>query len=48
MGAFGRKRIEEELSWEYSKRKLVQAYGMLFPVGTEPQIALHGPAATGR
>ena len=31
MGAFGRKRIEEALSWEYDKEKLLLAYEMLFP-----------------
>ena len=31
MGAIGRKRIEEELSWVQSKKNLLQAYGMLFP-----------------
>src|SRR6266568_1942504 len=46
MGAIGRKRIDEELSWEYSKENLILAYKMLFPgsfgVTTEqllPQVA---------
>lgn len=30
MGAFGRKRIEDTLSWEYDKEKLVLAYQKLF------------------
>jgi glycosyltransferase involved in cell wall biosynthesis len=31
MGAFGRKHIEDALSWEYDKEKLLLAYEMLFP-----------------
>ena len=34
MGALGRKRIEEVLSWDYSKRDLLLVYEMLFPVKT--------------
>src|SRR5260221_2268722 len=34
MGALGRKRIEEVLSWDYSKRDLLLAYETLFPVKT--------------
>jgi glycosyltransferase involved in cell wall biosynthesis len=30
MGAIGRKRIEEELSWDHSKKNLLLAYEMLF------------------
>ncbi len=30
MGALGRKRIEEELSWDHSKKSLLLAYKMLF------------------
>jgi glycosyltransferase involved in cell wall biosynthesis len=36
LGALGRKRIEEELSWEHTKQNLLLAYGMLFPTGSEP------------
>ncbi len=39
MGAIGRKRIEEELSWEYSKQHLLRAYEMLFPSSAESQVA---------
>ncbi len=38
MGAIGRKRIEEALSWDHSKKKLLQAYEMLFPAITEPMV----------
>ncbi len=31
MGQFGRNRIEKEISWEYSSKKLVYAYDTLFP-----------------
>ncbi len=31
MGAIGRKRIDEELSWEHSKKDLILAYKRLFP-----------------
>jgi glycosyltransferase involved in cell wall biosynthesis len=31
LGAIGRKRIEEELSWDHSKKNLILAYKMLFP-----------------
>lgn len=31
MGTIGRRRIEEELSWDYSKENLLLAYKMLFP-----------------
>ena len=31
MGGIGRKRIEEELSWEHSKENLLLAYARLFP-----------------
>jgi len=39
MGAFGRKRIEEELSWNRTKRNLLLAYEMLFPTNSEQKIA---------
>ncbi len=35
LGAVGRKRIEEELSWEYSKQNLLRAYEMLFRTSAE-------------
>ena len=31
LGAIGRRRIEEELSWDHTKLNLTQAYEMLFP-----------------
>lgn len=31
MGAYGRKRVEDVLSWEYDKKNLLLAYKMLFP-----------------
>src|SRR5205809_797118 len=34
MGAVGRKRIEEELSWDHSKEHLLLAYEMLFSRGS--------------
>jgi glycosyltransferase involved in cell wall biosynthesis len=37
MGAFGRKRVEDVLSWNHSREQLLQAYGRLFQ---------HGPAAS--
>src|SRR5207237_7460830 len=36
MGAIGRKRIEEELSWDHSKEHLLLAYEKLFPRSSEP------------
>jgi glycosyltransferase involved in cell wall biosynthesis len=36
MGAFGRKRVEDELSWEHSKKKLLLAYEAIFPTGSVP------------
>ncbi len=36
LGAMGRKRIEEELSWDHTKQNLLLAYEMLFPRGSEP------------
>jgi glycosyltransferase involved in cell wall biosynthesis len=37
LGEFGRKRVEEVLSWDHSKKHLLQAYGMLFPTSAEPE-----------
>src|SRR5438270_12079468 len=36
MGAIGRKRIEEELSWDHSKEHLSLAYEKLFSRGSHP------------
>ncbi len=38
MGVLGRKRIEEELCWERTKRNLLVAYNALFPESAEPQL----------
>jgi glycosyltransferase involved in cell wall biosynthesis len=46
MGAFGRKRIEEELSWEHSKKNLLLAYEMLISNSAEPSsLLLSDPTA---
>ena len=42
MGSFGRKRIEEELSWDHEAPKLLRAYDVLFGNGT--QTACKGPS----
>lgn len=40
MGAFGRRRVESELAWSYSARRLLAAYEKLFSkVGPEPRPA---------
>jgi glycosyltransferase involved in cell wall biosynthesis len=36
MGAIGRKRIEEELSWDHTKKNLLQAYEVLFSRSSQP------------
>ncbi len=42
MGELGRKRVEEELSWDYEAPKLLQAYGAMFgadaPDAVNPQV----------
>ncbi len=35
MGQFGRRRIEDELSWEHTSKNLVCAYSTLFPSSSE-------------
>lgn len=35
MGALGRKRIEEELSWDHNKKNLFLVYEKLFPSSSE-------------
>jgi len=35
MGTIGRKRIEEKLNWDHSKKELLHAYKMLFAEGAE-------------
>jgi glycosyltransferase involved in cell wall biosynthesis len=39
MGALGRGRIEEALSWEHSKKNLLQAYETLFPTRPKSLVA---------
>jgi glycosyltransferase involved in cell wall biosynthesis len=39
MGTLGRRRIEEALSWEHSKKHLLQAYETLFLARSEPCLA---------
>lgn len=36
MGAIGRKRVEEELSWDHSRKNLLLAYARLFPSHVKP------------
>ncbi len=43
MGEFGRKRVEQELAWEYSEKALFAAYRRVFEKGTAPGL----PAASG-
>lgn len=38
MGAFGRKRVEEMLCWNHTRRNLLQAYEALFPTYHEPPL----------
>ena len=40
MGALGRRRIEEVLSWEHSKKNLLLAYEMLLSNSSEPSSPL--------
>jgi glycosyltransferase involved in cell wall biosynthesis len=37
LGAFGRKRIEEELNWDHSVKNLLLAYESLFPTDLGPR-----------
>jgi len=48
MGAVGRKRIEEELSWDHSKKNLLLAYEKLFAASSHPQVSDSVPLLTGR
>src|SRR5260370_22554067 len=48
MGANGRRRIEEELSWDYAKEKLLRAYEMLFPGSAELTVTDTALAARGK
>lgn len=40
MGQFGRRRIEEELSWEHTSQNLICAYNVIFPAGSRKSVAL--------
>jgi glycosyltransferase involved in cell wall biosynthesis len=44
MGARGRRRIEEELSWEHAREHLLQAYARLLSRSSESLAALSGAA----
>jgi glycosyltransferase involved in cell wall biosynthesis len=47
MGAFGRKRVEEELSWEHSRQNLLLAYEAIFPLRSEPSVSNSAEVLTG-
>jgi glycosyltransferase involved in cell wall biosynthesis len=38
MGEFGRKRVEEQLAWEYSVENLLAAYQRAFEKGTQQEL----------
>jgi glycosyltransferase involved in cell wall biosynthesis len=46
MGAFGRKRIEEELGWEHSKKNLLLAYQALLSTNSEPTASISDTVLT--
>jgi glycosyltransferase involved in cell wall biosynthesis len=48
MGAIGRKRIEEELSWDHSKENLLLAYKTLFPASSKSRASDAVPVSTGQ
>lgn len=48
MGAIGRRRIEEELGWDYNKKNLLSAYESLFPANSGAQVSDPVPVLTGR
>lgn len=41
MGQFGRRRLEEELSWEHTSKNLICAYEVLFSVGSKSLALSH-------
>src|SRR6266568_3744701 len=47
MGATGRKRIEEELSWDHNEKKLLLAYEKLFPTSSQSQVSASATLSTG-
>ena len=46
MGAFGRKRIEQELSWEHSKENLITAYEAIFTSKSKASISSNNNVLT--
>jgi glycosyltransferase involved in cell wall biosynthesis len=46
MGAYGRRRVENELEWRYEVPKLLAAYESLWPLATKP-IPSQGGATAG-
>jgi hypothetical protein len=38
MGAIGRERVEQELSWGTSRRRLLEFYHQVLPVGRHEEI----------
>ena len=47
MGALGRERVEQELSWEHSRRELLQAYETVLARGGELRSAASQAAVAG-
>jgi glycosyltransferase involved in cell wall biosynthesis len=47
MGATGRKRIEEELSWDHNEKKLLLAYEKLFPSSSQSQVSASATLSIG-
>jgi len=47
MGAIGRRRIEEELSWDHNEKKLLLAYEKLFPTSSQSQVSTTATVLTG-
>ncbi|HLQ30799.1 MAG TPA: glycosyltransferase, partial [Ktedonobacteraceae bacterium] len=48
LGAIGRKRIEDELSWDHTKQNLLLAYKMLFPSSSSSPERLASAAGSTR
>jgi len=46
MGAFGRKRIEDELGWEHSKKNLLLAYESILSINSKPTASLSDTVLT--
>jgi glycosyltransferase involved in cell wall biosynthesis len=47
MGATGRKRIEEELSWDHNEKELLLAYEKLFPTSSQSQVSASATLSIG-